>query len=461
MADQPPPIPGGAASGSARRPGACGEAAERGQGAAQRRKFPCMKCGARLDFDPKARALQCPYCGHVEKIERGQSGVVERDLEEYLSRQTGESTVAGRAQEVKCQTCAAVVLLEDKVAADRCPYCATFLENKAEAAKAMVQPEGLLPFAIDRRKAGEAFRKWVGGLWFAPSELKQYADRHQLTGAYIPFWTYDSMTYSFYAGARGDDYQETEYYTETESYTEDGETKTRQVEKSHIVTKTNWTPVRGEVQHFFDDVLVCGTQSLPEYYTNIVKPKELEGLEDFKAEFLSGFTTERYTVGPKDGFDKAKAIMDGEIRVLCCRDIGGDHQRLDSVETQHVGVTFKHILLPVWLTSYLYRDKTYRVLINGQTGKVVGDRPYSIWKIMALVLVILAVVAAVVFAVMKLQQQPRRAAAPASEAGAQASRGRPSSVRIGSAQRRENLVRPGPHGHRGAATSFRSWRATL
>src|SRR4051812_37372984 len=205
------------------------------------RKFPCLKCGARLDFDPKARALQCPYCGHLEKIERGQSGVVERDLQEYLSRQTGESTVAGRGQEVKCQTCAAVVLLEDKVAADRCPYCGTFLENKAEAAKAMVQPEGLLPFAIDRRKAAEAFRKWVTGLWFAPSELKLWADRGQVNGAYIPFWTYDSMTYTFYSGARGDDYQETEYYTETETYTENGETRTRDVTKSRTVTRTNWT----------------------------------------------------------------------------------------------------------------------------------------------------------------------------------------------------------------------------
>jgi DNA-directed RNA polymerase subunit RPC12/RpoP len=374
------------------------------------RKFPCVKCGARLDFDPRARALQCPYCGHVEKIERGQSGVVERDLEEYLSRQTGESTVAGRGQEVKCHTCGAVVLLEDKVAADRCPDCGTFLENKAEAAKAMVQPEGLLPFAIDKRKAGEAFRRWVEGLWFAPSELKSWADRGQINGAYIPFWTFDSMTYSFYSGARGDDYQETEYYTETETYVEDGQTKTRDVTKSRTVTKTNWTPVWGEVQHFFDDVLICATRSLPERYVEIVQPKELGGLEDFKSEFLAGFTTERYTIGPRDGFDKAKSVMDVQIRELCRQDIGGDHQRLDSVETQHVGVTFKHILLPVWLTGYRYRDKSYRVLINGQTGEVMGDRPYSFWKIFALVVAILVVLAAIVFAMMALSQA--RAAGP-------------------------------------------------
>jgi DNA-directed RNA polymerase subunit RPC12/RpoP len=413
------------------------------------RKFPCLKCGARLEFDPRAKSLQCPYCGYVEKIERGRAGIVESDLEEYLSRQTGESTVEGRSQEVKCQTCAAVVLLEDKVAADRCPYCGTFLENKAQAAKAMVQPEGLLPFAIDRRKAGETFRRWVEGLWFAPSALKTWADRGRLNGAYIPFWTFDSMTYTFYTGERGDDYQETEYYPATETFIEDNQTKTREVTKERTVTKTRWTPVSGEVQHFFDDVLICATKSLPEHYVSIVKPKELDGLEDFKPEFLAGFTTERYTVGPKEGFDKAKGIMDGHIRELCRRDIGGNHQRLATVETQHVGVTFKHLLLPVWLTGYQYRDKTYRVLINGQTGEVLGDRPYSFWKIFALVMVIVAAVALLIFLFTRLSRPSVRATpiAPETRAWKQG----PEKL-----TRRFAVVQG-----RAAATSLRSWRATL
>src|ERR1700756_2147164 len=111
MPEQPPPVPG--VPTPAPLPKAPTVIKEPPAG----RKFPCVKCGARLDFDPKARSLQCPYCGHVEKIEKGQAGVQERDLEEYLSRQEGETMVQGRKLEVKCQTCAAVVLLEDKVAA--------------------------------------------------------------------------------------------------------------------------------------------------------------------------------------------------------------------------------------------------------------------------------------------------------------------------------------------------------
>jgi hypothetical protein len=219
------------------------------------------------------------------------------------------------------------------------------------------------------------------------------------------------MTYTFYTGARGDDHQEPETYTETETYTDsDGQVQTRQVTRTRMVTRTIWTPVSGEVQHFFDDVCVCASTSLPPRYTATLTPKELKGLEEFKSEYLSGFTTERYTVGPKEGFDTAKQIMDGVIRGLCIQDIGGNHQRLDTVETQHLGVTFKHILLPVWLASYRYQDRTYRVLVNGQTGHVLGDRPYSWAKIVALVLTILAVVAAVIAAVVFFVSRARGAA---------------------------------------------------
>ena len=361
------------------------------------KKFPCVKCGARLDFNPGDRSLKCPYCGHAEEINPEKSGgVVTHDFEEYLSKTSGESTVAGRSTQVKCNTCGAVVLLEDKVAADKCPYCASFIENKPETAQNMIPPECMLPFVVESKQAIAAFSQWLKSLWFAPSALKHFANLGKLNGVYVPFWAFDSMTYTYYRGERGDDYQETETYTETESYTEDGESKTRQVTKTRLVTRTRWTFVSGEVDHFFDDVPVCASHSIPEHYAASLTPKELKGVEPFQSAYLSSFTAERYSIGPKEGFDKAKQVMDGQIRQMCMRAIGGDHQRLHTVSTQHVGVTFKHLLLPIWLASYRYQDKAYRVMVNGQTGKVLGDRPYSWIKIAGLVLTILAAIIGII-----------------------------------------------------------------
>jgi DNA-directed RNA polymerase subunit RPC12/RpoP len=354
------------------------------------RKFPCPKCGAKLDFDPSARSLACPYCGHKEAIERGNHELEEHDLEAYLrDRDSLKTPVEGHANEVKCPACGAVVLLEDKVVTDHCPYCSTHLENQPRLAEAMIQPEGVLPFKVDHRRAVDEFASWIAGLWFAPNALKKLANLGQLNGVYVPFWTFDSMTYTHYTGMRGDNYWETVYYTETNAQ---GQTET----KSRQVMKTRWTPVSGRVDHFFDDVLVCASKGIPEHYRTMVVPRELKGLEEFRAEFLSGFKTERYQIGPRDGFGRAREIMDQEIRTLCCRDIGGDQQQLQSVRTRHVGVTFKHILLPVWLASYRYQERAYRVIVNGRTGQIMGDRPYSWVKITLLVLgIILAVLLAV------------------------------------------------------------------
>src|SRR5262249_10983330 len=201
----------------------------------------------------------------------------------------------------------------------------------------------------------------------------------------------------------------TQYYTETDA-------NGQQVQRSRQVTKTRWTRVSGMVQHFFDDVLILASQSVPERLMGGLAPWDLPNLEDFRAELLSGFQTERYAVGLRDGFDKAKQVMDGIIRQLCMRDIGGNHQRLYTVNTQHVGVTFKHVLLPVWLAPYRYQQQTYQILVNGRTGKVNGTRPYSWIKITLLVLVILAIVGVVIYFVTRSRSgsRPRSGQAPSS-----------------------------------------------
>lgn len=349
------------------------------------KKFPCAKCGAKLDFDPSSRALVCPYCGHKEIIQPSKEKIEEQDYKHILTAIDAEQTVEGRSTQVTCAACNAVVLLEDKVVTDRCPYCGNHLENKPEAAQAMIAPQALVPFAINQRQAIGAYSAWIEGLWFAPGSLKKFANLGQLNGIYVPFWTFDSMTYTHYEGQRGDNYQETEYYTETDAQ---GNT----VQRSRSVTKTRWTFVAGEVQHFFDDVLICASKSVPDSYARKVRPGELKSLEAFQPQFLSGFKTERYTIGPQESLEMAKKIMDGEIRRLCCAQIGGDQQQLTVVRTQHVGVTYKHILLPLWLASYRYYDKLYHIMVDGLTGRVQGDRPYSWIKILSLIGTILAVI---------------------------------------------------------------------
>ena len=160
----------------------------------------------------------------------------------------------------------------------------------------------------------------------------------------------------------------------------------------------------GEVQHFFDDVLVIASKSLPDSLTDNLEPWEIGKLEPFQAEFLSSFKTERYTIGLKEGFQIAKSLIEPEIHRLICRDIGGDHQRVDDKKTKYSAITFKHLLLPVWVAAYRYHDQTFQILINGRSGKVVGKRPWSSWKIARAAALVVVGVAAIVLLVVKFNR---------------------------------------------------------
>jgi DNA-directed RNA polymerase subunit RPC12/RpoP len=360
--------------------------------------FPCLKCGAKVEFDPRTRSLKCPYCGHTSTVEDAAGEVEERNFKEYASRlvKGNAGRIAGRSTQTRCSGCGATVLLEDKVVTDKCPFCSTHLENKPEAVEGMLAPESLIPFKVDLRHARESFAKWLHGLWFAPTELKNVANLGQLAPVYIPYWTYDAMTYTKYSGERGDDYQDTETYTERDA-------NGNMVTRTRTVTRTRWYPVSGEVQHFFDDVLVCGSKSVPPHLIDGLEPWDTGELEPFQDAFLAGMKTERYAVDLKQGLVIAKQIMEPTIHQLIREDIGGDHQRIDTTDTRYLGVTFKHCLLPVWVANYRYHDKLFQILINGRTGKVSGERPYSFWKIFALVMAILVAIALVIALVMAVQ----------------------------------------------------------
>ena len=269
--------------------------------------------------------------------------------------------------------------------ADLCPFCATPVVTDTGTAR-RIKPQGVLPFVVTEDQARAALEDWLKGLWFAPSGLTRYARRgRRLSGVYSPFWTFDADSRSTYRGMRGDAYYETVYVTQ--------EVNGRMQQVPQQVRRIRWTPVAGQVARNFDDVLVLASSSLPRSFTDALTPWDLSHLTDYRPEYLSGFEAEGYTIPLADGHGVARQEMAGVIAMDVRRDIGGDEQQIGAIDSAFSAETFKHILLPIWSAAYKYNGKSYRFVVNGQSGRVHGERPYSAWKIAAAVILTAALIA--------------------------------------------------------------------
>ena len=346
-------------------------------------RFPCGRCGALLKYGVGTQNLICEYCGHENVIENRLEEIREYNLHEALTELANAPPVSESLQ-IQCESCGAHFKFESSVHAGECPFCGTDIVTSTAASRS-IKPKSLLPFKIDDRSAKKQFQSWLNGLWFAPNALKKYArDDAKLVGVYIPYWTYDSNTESNYTGARGDVY----YVRQRVQYVQNG----RQVSAIRRIPKVRWTPVRGRVARFFDDVLVGASRSLPRQILDKLDPWDLDALVPYNEKYLSGFSSEFYQVDLDEGFDRAKQVMDRVIHQDIAFDIGGDQQRVHQVRTRHRDSTYKHCLLPIWSAAFRYRDKSYRFVINARSGQVQGERPYSFWKIAITVIFAMAVI---------------------------------------------------------------------
>ena len=338
-------------------------------------RFPCDQCGADFRFSPDQGAMVCDHCGNSAPITNSDrpKAIHENDFARAIKGLDQDEVEETRV--MSCTNCGAQVDFEPSVHAAECPFCATPVVTDTGTHR-HIKPKALLPFSLTEADGKDAMIQWLGRLWFAPNGLQEFARKgRKMNGIYVPCWTYDAQTTSSYRGQRG-----TVYYV-TRTVTRDG--KQQQIREQKI----RWSPASGRVSRFFDDILVLASKSLPKKFTDALAPWDLPALEPYTPEFLAGMRAEGYTVELAEGYDEARDHMDRVIERDVKFDIGGDRQRIQDVNTAVSDVTFKHVLLPVWLAAYKYRGKTYRFVVNGRSGKVQGERPYSAFKITIAVLI--------------------------------------------------------------------------
>lgn len=350
----------------------------------------CPSCGAQTAYAPGTASLRCGSCGSELEIAASAATIREHSFDEWVVRHGTVEVAALGAHVLRCQGCGASTETDDLASA--CQFCSGALIAD-EHPEGLVAPEAVVPFHVDRRAAQEAFGTWVRSRRFAPNALKKVGSTEGLHGTYVPHWTYDAHTETDYVGQRGD-----YYYVTVSHQVSDGKGGTRTETRQE--RRTRWSSASGHVARSFDDVLVVASHQLDDDHLEKMGPWTLADARPFQQEYLTGYSALRYDLDPQAGSEEARVQMRGVIEDDCESDIGGDEQRVSDMDVTYSRAMFKLVLMPLWIATYLYGGKTWQVMVNANTGEVVGDRPWSVPKIVAAVLAALMVIGVVVALVM-------------------------------------------------------------
>lgn len=338
--------------------------------------YQCMNCGAALKYKPGTTSLHCDYCETDTPIEaKVVDDAIELDFEQYVQQYQNLNTQTTKI--INCHKCGAESTFDENLKSTKCLYCGTPLIESSIHEERLIQPSYLLPFKVTDKDLQIHLTTWLKSLWWAPNKLKKRAMyTNKLQGVYIPCWTYDTQTKTNYTGQRGKNYTTT---------TGTGKNK-------RTVTRTSWSNCSGQVSLYFDDVLVTASKLISVDTMSKIHNWDMMNMVEVNDRFLSGFVTEKYIMNLSQGFDIAKTIMDRDIDIAIKQDIGGDEQRISSKDTRYSNIKFKLILLPVYMSSYNYGNKLYHFFVNGRTGRVTGDRPYSAIKITLAIIGVITVI---------------------------------------------------------------------
>lgn len=337
----------------------------------------CDNCGGVCDYDPAMQKLVCAYCGNtvdIEDHEDSEKRVLEADL--FGEEVTGSFDWGAEKKTIICNSCGAESLYDVLDLANECPYCGSnqVMEEKGVDTLA---PGGVCVFKIPQPQAAENFRTWIKKRFYCPRDVKNHVRPDDFKGVYLPYWTFDADTHTKYEG---------EYGIET-SHTDS---------KGNTTTTTRWRKTSGEYYAFIDDMPVVATKRYDAKALRQIEPFDTADNKLYKPEYLSGFVSERYSFGLKEGWEKGKELIKEKLKVDIANHIIKKHKAdkgvVNHMETVHSNVKYKYLMLPIWLSSFQHKGKTYQFMVNGQTGKVSGKTPVSAIKVILTILAILAAI---------------------------------------------------------------------
>ncbi|MEO3945301.1 TFIIB-type zinc ribbon-containing protein [Gorillibacterium sp. CAU 1737] len=312
-------------------------------------EYKCPNCGSGMVFDSATGMLSCPSCGRKDNIEQ---------LTEPVKKQVFEDK---EIKEYHCTSCGAVLVTEPETSATTCSFCgsAVVLSDRLSGALA---PALVIPFAISKNEAMQAFKKWCRRGLLTPRGFMT-ADRiKSVTGIYVPFWLYD-LNHRVEAHGQA---------TRVRSY----------VKGEYQYTETQHYEIYRKVQANFVRLPVDASAKMNDGLMDKLEPFPYQELKEFKTPYLAGYLAEKYSYDDEELLPRAQGKVRPYIESYVSSTVTGytTASLIDYRIDTEVDLA-DYVLLPVWMVAYDYNRAEYTFAMNGQTGKVVGKPPISKGKV--------------------------------------------------------------------------------
>ncbi|MGH1342484.1 MAG: hypothetical protein ACRBN8_13070 [Nannocystales bacterium] len=290
---------------------------------------------------------------------------------------------------LSCESCGASLNVEAGERTAMCPYCA----SPAVVAKpraAGEDPAFVVGFVIPEADARTRARAWIQSTWFVKSAFAK-ADVSAVRGVYLPAYLYSGSAAVEYTAQIGENYTVTETYTTTDSQ---GKTVTR----TRTRTVTEWRSLQGSWAAYLDDVVVTASRGLENAELEAIEPYDLRALHRYTPKLLSGWLAEDPSRSVAECAAMARQEAVEQVGRRVSAHMPGDSHRSLQYKTRFENEHGALMLLPVWVLAVKYDPEApaVRMVLNGQTGALIGKPPRSWVKISLAVVVGIVLIAAVV-----------------------------------------------------------------
>lgn len=350
--------------------------------------YKCPACGAPIAFSPDQQKFACEYClstfteqeiiAHFAEQDAQAQRQAESDqiIEEKRQAETDGTAPEQHFNGYHCDSCGATVVTDEITTATFCYYCHNPVVI-SERLAGEFKPDQLIPFAVSKEQATQAFLNWVGSKRYVPKDFTKPSHLEKMTGIYIPYWFADADSKFDYLGES----------TSVRSWTSGTMRFTETKKYEHVR--------RGSM--FLDDTSVSAYKKVDPVLLNSISQYPLKQMRPFAMPYLSGFFADKFEIGAEES---KPAIAEQAYRYTLDKIFESFQGIPEKVETKGENINIElheplYTMLPTWMLTYNFLGKIYTFAMNGQTAQIVGELPVHkgrIWRdalIIAFVVLIL------------------------------------------------------------------------